>query len=318
MIPGLREMLAVGSAAIVGLVFLVTGALKLVNPAQFADHLARLGVRPPAVKPGVVVAVAVECTVGAALVVGFRPACTLAAAAALLVTLSAVTLWSTGSGRTDSCGCYAGLATISPRQSVMLNAGYVALLGVSAWSAGAAGLSVSLTPLRSALVAAALIASVAGTSVALRHAARHDRPLLDLTRARPGRTWKRGWLGPDEAELPAGPMLVVFLSLTCATCHTWVKVLAAAHGLPGMPSIRGAVRGTPAEIAAFVAEHEVPFPILAVGPGVLPRLVDALPSAALVGPERVVVERWEKTIAPSFLDALRAALRERARTRPTA
>jgi hypothetical protein len=64
-------MLWHAASGLIGLVFLVTGALKALDSARFRDHILRYRLLPGTwVQPAAVLFIAFECTLGAALLLG--------------------------------------------------------------------------------------------------------------------------------------------------------------------------------------------------------------------------------------------------------
>ena len=121
------------SSLVVGCIFLVTGVVKALAPKTFIIHISRLQLFPgkaslAAAYPFTVV----ECVLGVALILRLFPLWLFPGTIVLLFALSGLTYWSTATKRTEDCGCYGGLIDVSPTQSLLLNAFYIALMGL-AW-----------------------------------------------------------------------------------------------------------------------------------------------------------------------------------------
>src|SRR6516165_12699369 len=111
-------MTGLACSAIVGVVFLVTGALKAVNSAAFIPQVFRYRLLPPRITPAAAVLfIGLECGLGAALTTGLSP-WLLPLTMALLAAFAGLTFWGDKSGRVEDCGCYGGLLLISPAQSI--------------------------------------------------------------------------------------------------------------------------------------------------------------------------------------------------------
>ena len=97
------------ASGLVGLVFLVTGALKALDSARFRDHILRYRLLPHTwAQPVALLVIAFECTLGAALLLGLS-VWLLPLAALVLAGFAAVTVWGTSSAR-----LCAGVSRTSP------------------------------------------------------------------------------------------------------------------------------------------------------------------------------------------------------------
>lgn len=121
------------STFIVGAVLLITGVVKALSSEQFLLHSYRYGLLPlQTVLPAAIAFIGLESALGVALIFYEFPQWLIPGSILLLLILSALNFWSTSSGRTEDCGCYGGLLVITPNQSLLLNLGYILLLGI-AW-----------------------------------------------------------------------------------------------------------------------------------------------------------------------------------------
>ncbi|HEY9650946.1 MAG TPA: MauE/DoxX family redox-associated membrane protein, partial [Coleofasciculaceae cyanobacterium] len=104
------------------------------NSEQFIQHISKYRLLPQWAVPWVAISfIGLECALGVALVLYEFHQWLVPGSILLLLCLSALTLWSTSSGRTEDCGCYGGLLIITPQQSILLNLGYILLLGLAAF-----------------------------------------------------------------------------------------------------------------------------------------------------------------------------------------
>jgi hypothetical protein len=287
--------------ALVGAVLLVAAVAKAVRPLQFSAHLGRLGLIPARLLlPATGLALVLEGVLGAALVVGAYPAVVVPAAAVLLAALTALTYWSTATGRTEDCGCYGTLARLTPRQSIALNAVYLALLaGAWAWSPPPAP-----TPLWKPVVsvgAGLLVGALAALAYAYER--RKRRPLVDLSPLRPGRAWRPEWGGSAEG-VEHGRVLVVYLRPSCSHCHRWIQVLNVAHTRPDLYRIVGVMSAGPG--AGGEALPDLRFPVYPLASARFDRLIWGTPTGIVVE-DGVIRERWRGRLPPAFLDRLRRA-----------
>lgn len=289
MIPPILAYLA---AAAVGAVFLGSGLAKANQPALFADHLRSLGVPARLARPAAAGFMALEGALGAALLVAAWPRRVVPAAMLLLIVLTAVTLWSTRSGRAEDCGCYGVFFRPSPGQTLALNALYLVLLTL-AWP----HLPPTPTPLWKMGIVA-LAAAVVPAIAAISHARllRTGAPLVDRGPLRLGKMAELDWLSPEARRgMAKGEVLLVFLSTTCPTCKQWLIALNDLHQRPGSPRVL-AVFGESAEaVARFVREQQILFPVTTVPLDSLKRVVARAPTAVLIV-AGIVRARWVREL----------------------
>jgi hypothetical protein len=305
-----RPLLAVAAPLgpfLVGAILWLAGLAKALEPQSFVRHLRNLRLlREGALLPAAVVLVALQWGLGAALMLRLWPAWVIPGAILLLLGLAAVGYWGTVTGRTADCGCYNGVITLSPLQSLLLDIGYVALLA-SGWRWGAAGAPV---PGRWR-IAAMLLATVGGglvTYVFFRYWTRHGKPLVELTPLKVGRRWNPRWLGDDLGSSAAsGERIVAFLGASCPHCQLWVKVLNVVHGLEGFPEVQGVVALPADRLSGYVSRAEVRFPVLAVRPWVAVRLSRGVTPTAVVVRDGKIEEKWVHAMPKTFTDRLRSA-----------
>ena len=119
-------MVSAVASALVGVVFLVTGALKALDSARFLREVSRFGLLPRSwERPAAVLIAVFECALGAALLIPMS-AWLYPLAAAVLVVFLGLTAWGVRSRRIDDCGCYGGQLMLTPAQSMALDALYLA------------------------------------------------------------------------------------------------------------------------------------------------------------------------------------------------
>lgn len=292
---------------LVGVVLTFAGIAKAIEPAFFVSHLKNLRLLDERLLvPAAAVVIVLQVGLGAALLLRFWPAILIPAAMVLLLALASLGYWSTATGRTADCGCYNGVFTFSPLQSLLLDAGYAALLGFSWWSGIPAAES------RGWRSAAVLLTGLGAGGMALgllRYSARHKQAFFDLSPIRAGRRWRPDWL-PAGAVLPAGEgeTLVVFLGATCPHCLKWMKVLNTLHALPDLPSVQGVVTLPNDELEGYRTQVGARFPLVAISPWVATRLSrNTTPTAVLVE-DGIIREKWVGSMPKEFKDRLRATM----------
>jgi hypothetical protein len=288
------------ASALVGLVFLVTGGLKAVDSARFVTHVRRYRLLPPAwVQPAVLLFIALECALGAALVLNVST-WLLPLAAALLASFVALTVWGVASGRVEDCGCYGGLLMLTPVQSLALDGLYLALL-LTAWlfapvpPSGAP----AWAPVWKLGVVAVILAAALGAAVRSRRT-----PLVDLALLGVGRAWRRSWLKRYSRDVTRGSHFVVFLSRECPYCKRWVPLLNVIEVQPDLPSVVAVMSLEGNELQAFLKEHLITFPVAHMPQSMLSLMTNAYPTAALVENGRIT-GKWVGEMPNDYLDRVR-------------
>jgi len=289
-------MISVVPAAVVGVVFVATGVLKALDSRRFAQQIQRYRLVPPSMLPWAAVAfTAVECALGAALILGVSR-WLLPAAALLIAGFAALTAWGTRTGRIDDCGCYGGQVMLTPAQSLALDGLYIALLAV-AWLfwTGAPGAPPAWTL---AIVVLTGAAALAAAWRSLRGA------LVDLGLLRVGRAWRRSWLKRAPRDVTSGAHFVVFLSRECPYCKNWVPLLNVIEVQPDLPSVIAIMSLDEEARKGFLAEHLIKFPVAFMPQSLVSLMVDAFPTAALVEDGRVT-GRWSGEMPEAYLTRVR-------------
>jgi Methylamine utilisation protein MauE len=282
-------------SSVVGVVLLASGLLKAVDAKTFSRQLARYRHIPPRhQRAAVAVITALECALGAALVVQWAPSLVLPSAILVLAVLAGLTLWAEKRRHIEECGCYGGIVVLTPMQSVGLDAVYIVLV-LLAWATIPP--SSATAPWRVVVVAASGLA--AGTLSAFSH----QEALIDLARLRRGRRWNKNWLERTDHDLTSGSHFVVFLSQDCPWCKSWVPLLNILGTQPDLPRVTGVMSIGDAEVEAFRQTHLVRFPIAYMKPKLASAMISAYPTAALVE-NGTIVEKWEGSMPEEFLQRL--------------
>ena len=267
-------MIAYIATLIVGLVFLVTGTVKALSSRKFIEHIAQLGVIPgKIIVPTAIAFIGLECALGAALILHTYPEWLVPGTLGLLILLSLVTIWSTSSGRTEDCGCYGGIAIVTPTQSVLLNLGYITLMGL-AWYYPVANYETAGWKWILSLIFLAAAMVSAQKSIA--------NPVIDLTFLKAGKQWQTKWLANGPYDLQQGNQFIVFLSQDCPYCKRWVPFLNIMNAQSHLPSVTGVMILNNEEIQEFKTKHLVHFPVVSMNKLLYNYIVDGVPTAAVV------------------------------------
>lgn len=267
-------MIAYSATFIVGLVFLVTGTVKALSSRRFIEHIAQLGVLPgQLIVPTAIIFIGLECSLGAALILHIYPKWLVPVTLGLLVLLSLVTIWSTSSDRTEDCGCYGGIAIVTPTQSVLLNLSYIALM-VLAWYCPVADYETATWQWVVPLFLLVIGAILAQKSL--------ETPIIDFSYLKAGKQWQAKWLEKSPHDLQQGDWFIVFLSQECPYCKRWIPFLNIMNAQQHLPNAMGVMTLNDAEIKEFKIKHLAHFPVVSMNELLYSYMVDGVPTAALV------------------------------------
>jgi len=267
-------MIAYLATFIVGSVFLVTGVVKALSSQKFIEHIYQYQIFPPQIAQQVAtVFIGIECALGTALILHAFPGYLVPVTGILLVLLSTITLWSTSTGRTEDCGCYGGLAVITPTQSILLNLGYISLMGLAYYYPVANHETAQWQWI------ATLVLFVLGVVLAQQS---QSQPLVDFSYLKEGKNWKKDWLKNSPEDLQTGTHFLVFLGAECPYCKQWVPLLNIMNANPALPNAIGMMTLNESEIKEFKTKHLVHFPIVNMNKILFNYMVDAFPTAVII------------------------------------
>ena len=277
----------IGHAArlFLGCVFLLAGVLKVINPDELAREMTGYGIIGARLAAAAApLLIAIEITLGVALLVGWQARLTAAAASALLLVFLGAKIYSFARGNTDPCGCFGTYLQTSPGWGIAIDAGFLASGLLTLWGPGRrAGIGGRL---RSVAVAAVALLSL-GLAIA------SPRLPIDrfVTRLAVGRSL------PDlglQGKVPGeGRRLVALLDLTDPGAAAIAARLDAIAGEPRAPRVVAITPSSEEDKAAFqwqanpgFAVEHVDFALLNP-PGQRP-LYRRLPRYFMVAGDRVV------------------------------
>jgi hypothetical protein len=293
------------SSLVVGCIFLVTGVVKALAPKTFIIHISRLQLFPgkaslAAAYPFTVV----ECVLGVALILRLFPLWLFPGTIVLLFALSGLTYWSTATKRTEDCGCYGGLIDVSPTQSLLLNAFYIALMGL-AWFIEVPDFLTLKQQVIAVIVSLAVSCLV--TAGCYLYFWKYEKPILNLDPLKVNRRWQAKWLEEYTFDLMTGDKLVVFLLPGCPMCSNWIKVLRVVQSRADLPEVVAGVAQTPEQVRDFVALNKLNFPVVGMKPSVMNRLVEAFPTAVVLE-DGVIKEKWVGAMPIDFVKRIKPNL----------
>ncbi len=290
------------SMALVGGVFTATGVMKAVNARPFVRQVEEYRLLPAGHLPYAVPAfISIELMLGMGLLLRVSD-WLLPVGIAVLIGLTAVTIWGTVTGRVEECGCYGGLLLLTPRQSVALNATYLALLAVG-WAA--TGWNLQASPASPWTLGAVALAGIGGAAASIRSLRRG--PLVEYILLEVGRAWNPRWLtqeaGPVAHGLTDGSCLAVFLSKDCPYCKQWVPFLNIIHVQPDLPPVLGIMALDSVARTRFTSDHAIHFPVAHVSRGLASLLVSGYPTAVLIE-GGVIRQTWFGEMPQAYVDRI--------------
>jgi len=280
-------------AAALGLFFVAASLSKAVDVELFVRQIKAYGI----ISDTVLVAltawglIAVECVLGVALIVFYRPKLFLGIAAGLLLFFWAVTSWAWWTGSTENCGCFGGWLDRTPGEEAIEN---VVLLLVTFFAARRPA-HLKWHPSR-ARAWAVLAAGLVGLVLPL-------VPDLPTPKAKPFDSEVKTAVsqlelhGPQVVDLTQGTHLVVLMSTDCLPCREAVFDLNELGLIPDLPPIVALCTNAECECEMFVEEFQPDFPIGCVtdklffellGDGDTPRI--------LLLSEGRVVHTWDQVV----------------------
>ena len=231
---------AAGARILMGLLFVVAGAAKSIDPVVFYWEavsyleLVEIGREawPPIGRMALVLA-PLEVLVGVALIIGWRPRLALPAATGMMVLFLAITGLAWYRQADIDCGCFGTLVKRTPGEAFIEDAVMLGLLltawrwGTARWTASRWKGSPSLAVGAGAVAAAVLVFGFAPQSDRVANSDLQAGVRLtgiELT-------------GADGIDLSEGRYLVELFSPRCGRCKTAVPKLNRWAGTPGVPRI---------------------------------------------------------------------------------
>lgn len=299
------NMFIIAGSLLVGIVFLVTGIVKALEPRLFISHVARLGAglfSPKLLIPSTIGFTIFECALGAALILRLFPNYLFPITLVVIIALSAVTIWGTTTKRVEDCGCYTGLFEVNPKQSIALNSFYALCISASL-----------LHPIPDLLTASqqinalylCLLTSTTLTLGSYLYYWKAKKPILDLMPIKVNKPWNPDWIADYRGDWTDGEKLAVFLNPKCSLCKHWLSVLRVIHLRPNFPNVVGGLVGSKEEVEEYLRSGDLPFPIVAVQPSVANRLIEGFPSAIVLN-NGIVKDKWIGKMPREFVDSLKS------------
>jgi hypothetical protein len=284
-------------AALVGLVFLGTGIIKALDTRAFHAQIREYEILSTGMAwRAAIVLAALECFIGSALLLAVSSQAA-PAAIVLVCCLSGVTIWGAYSGHAANCGCYGGVMMLTPRQSVLINCVYIALLSASYWLRGP--VAASAWQWKTTVVILVGLAAGVTSFCSLYYGA-----LLEMTLLKAGNRWQKKWLPEGVTDMTTGTWFAVFLSQDCPHCKAWIPFLNILEVQQQSPGVVGIMAMSGNEREQFVKHHMIRFPIHTVPSRLVSQFADAFPTAALIQ-DGVIRSRFIGELPPEYVQQCR-------------
>lgn len=202
---------------IIGLILLLAGILKAINPRPFISHINRFGLLPPKLSGLAAFSfIQIENALAVSLLLKLYLPQTILISTFLLLFLSIITLWGSVTGRIENCGCYGRMIWLKPHHSLLLNLFYMVGLGYV----------YHLEMVSDAMTwmgVFTLILTIGGTGFLIKKSLYH--PLLNISPLRKGVKWKEKWALGDK-QIDNGKILLFFITGECSECKKWRLILS--------------------------------------------------------------------------------------------
>jgi uncharacterized membrane protein YphA (DoxX/SURF4 family) len=273
-----RVLRLAGHAARLALggIFVAAGCLKALDVTEFARQTASYGLIGAGTAAFLApLLIALETTLGVALLAGWRPRLAAILVGMLLIFFIGLESWGISQGHTEACGCFGAYVKRTPLQVIFEDLGFLALailagVGLGAWRSGARRLV-------TATVAAAACLSL-GFAIASPRL-----PIDDLvTHLNAGRSVADLGIASKLPDGGQSDTLVALLDMTDPSAKEAAADLNAIAGAPGAPKVIALTPSTDQEQAAFMWEAYPAFDVVPVDRGLLKPLYRSLPRFFLV------------------------------------
>ena len=286
-------------AAVVGVVFLIAGLMKATDLGLFARHIEAYGIVK---NPTFVTVIAwglipLECGLGAALLVWYRPRLTLALATALLVTFIAVTSWASLTGTTNDCGCFGPWMKQTPGMESVQNLVLLAMVLGAWWMRSPA---TERSSRRQALAVTAACAAGLVVSLGSGVIVHQGSPVAENAAKGLFDQVDVYGHGLEYIDFGIGDNLVALIGTDCAHCRESVPQLNALAEAPDLPEVIALCADDEGQCLQFVEQFLPVFPIGHIDDDTFWRLLGDgnLPRVFLVR-NGEAVHTWEESVPDS-------------------
>lgn len=297
-----RYLTARGIEALIGLIFLLAGALKAWEPLDFIRLIGdyQIITSPLVIKVTAWLMIVIEIALGTALIVGYRRRLTVPATALLLFGFLITLGWAWYSGSTADCGCFGSWVKRTPAEAFAEDLAMLAATGLAWWlHRRESGLPARW---RAASVAISIIAGLSVTALASNSARQSADPLQRMRATASQPNLLAGVETPGlSVSLTTGRRLVVLLDTGCEHCQASVPELNRLHRELQSIDIPLVALCTnqPGEIESFTNRFQAGFPIGQIRSDDFRRLFErGSPPRLLFIEEGGLLKIWDGVVPP--------------------
>lgn len=281
-------------AGILGLLFLGSGILKATDLPLFMMQMKAYGVisNPILVLVSSWGMIILQCTLGTALILYFRPKWVLTTAIFLWLILLGGTIWAWTTGSTNECGCYGSWLKNTPREATIENAIFLLFTFMAWFRAPFRAQRKDLTKI--ILISAASLISLVlpiffGVSVSEIIGPEYGMNEIDLGQVKPK--------GLETIDFGSGVHLILLMGTDCPHCLELLPEFEALSQSPGIPKLVALCNNDEAQRQQFIEEFEPLFLIGQIDDELFWRLLGngATPRLLLVKQGRIE-KTWDQTV----------------------
>jgi len=288
-----RHLRTAGRVAgrIVGVLLLVTGFSKAFTPQEFGRQIADYDIVTNAILVGLVAysVILVECAVGAALVVRYRPRLTIALALVLMTGFLVAVGYAWAGNTTEDCGCLPWV-TRTPAEAFVEDVGLLALLVWAWWAQGGApapSRSWKTLAIGAAVAIAMVIVGIVGVA---------GLGALGAGGEAGARTFASLRASDLPADLAHGDHLVLLMSTECQHCQNAVPELNALYNDSRLPPLVAIASQDRVGRGLFRQDYGAQYPIGQITEAEVKSLVKGgFPRLFLVR-DGTILAAWESTM----------------------
>lgn len=283
-------------AGAVGAVLLVAGVLKSTDLEMFIKQIKDYDIISSRTALALTAwgLIVVECVLGVALLIFYRPRVTLLATGALLLLFMGAIGWAWVTGATEDCGCFGAWAKRTPAQAMLEDALFLAAV-VGAWF-GHRRVETPPTRLKAWIVGTTCIVGFALPMV-------FGFPLSAISQSKPRTVGMKldnlQVQGLDQYDLRIGEYLVILLDTECSHCQAAVPKLNALTQDAALPPMVALCKNEEWRRVLFANTYKPAFPLGQIGEKEFLKLLAAgeTPRLMLVRDQQVL-KVWDKDVPP--------------------
>lgn len=283
-------------AGAVGVVLLVAGVLKSTDLEMFIKQIKDYDIISSRTALALTAwgLIVVECVLGVALLIFYRPRITLLAAGALFLVFMGAIGWAWVTGATEDCGCFGAWAKRTPAQAMLEDVLFLAAI-VGAWF-GHRRVETPPTRLKAWIIGATCIIGLALPMV-------FGFPLSAISQSKPKTVGMKldnlQVQGLDQYDLRIGEYLVILLDTECSHCQAAVPKLNALTHDASLPPMVALCKNEEWRRVLFANTYKPAFPLGQIGEKEFLKLLAAgeTPRLMLVR-DQEVLKIWDKDVPP--------------------